>query len=77
MHQGKPVASYFSGQVSPESAAGVWESALMSRRQLGVILAGLALGAASLATARANPGESLGGGSLAGNLALLVTGWAR
>jgi hypothetical protein len=35
--------------------------------RLGVILAGLALGAASFATARADPGGSLGGGSLAGS----------
>jgi signal transduction histidine kinase len=45
-------------------------------RHILAITAGLALGGASLATARGDPGASLGGASIAGNVALLVTGWA-
>ncbi|MDQ6778800.1 MAG: histidine kinase [Actinomycetota bacterium] len=46
----------------------------MSGRHLGMVLAGVALGAASLAIARAHPGGSLGGGSPAGNVALFGAG---
>src|SRR4051812_16085428 len=59
----------------------------MRGRQLAVILAGLALGVASLAVAREDPAGSLGGDSIAASLALagaggglVITGtvaWAR
>jgi signal transduction histidine kinase len=45
-------------------------------RHILAITAGLALGGASLATARGDPGASLGGASVAGNVALLAAGWA-
>jgi signal transduction histidine kinase len=48
----------------------------MRGRQLVVIVAGLALGVASLAVAREDPAGSLGGDSIAANLALAGAGWA-
>jgi signal transduction histidine kinase len=45
-------------------------------RGVGLTVLAVALGAAALATARADPGGSLGGGSVAGAFALLGAGWA-
>src|SRR3954454_20394862 len=54
----------------------VWEGALMRGKQLAVILAGVALGVASLGVAREDPAGSLAGDSIAASLALAVAGWA-
>src|SRR4051812_35038232 len=48
----------------------------MRGRQLAVIVAGLALGVASLAVAREDPPGSLGGDSIAASVALASAGWA-
>src|SRR5215210_352750 len=48
----------------------------MRGRQLALIVAGLALGVASLAITRGNPYGSLGGDSIAASLALAGPGWA-
>jgi signal transduction histidine kinase len=48
----------------------------MRGRQLAVVLAGLALGVASLGVAREDPAGSLGGDSIAASLALAGAGWA-
>src|SRR3954454_2601734 len=54
----------------------VWEGALMRGKQLAVILAGVALGVASLAVAREDAAGSLGGDSIAASVALASAGWA-
>jgi signal transduction histidine kinase len=54
----------------------VWESAGVRLRLLAVTVAGAALGVGSLTVVRAEPGGSLGGGSITANIALLAAGWA-
>jgi signal transduction histidine kinase len=49
---------------------------LQRAAQLGLLLAGLALGAVSLAIARGEPAFSLAGGSIAARVAGLVAGWS-
>jgi signal transduction histidine kinase len=49
---------------------------LQRAAQLGLLLAGLALGAVSLAIARGEPAFSLAGGSAAAGVAGLVAGWS-
>jgi signal transduction histidine kinase len=49
---------------------------LQRAAQLGLLLAGLALGAVSLAIARGEPAFSLAGGAIAAGVAGLVAGWS-
>jgi signal transduction histidine kinase len=53
-----------------------WEGGQVKPRHVMVLVAGLALGVASLAIARGAPDGSFGGGSTAAALALLMAGWA-
>ena len=54
----------------------MWEGALVGLRSKLLLAAGFALGVGSLLIARDEPGGSLAGDSVAGNLALLGAGWA-